>query len=122
MQSFFFFFDYFRYNPGSNCGAVSVIWKVPHEHNHDELLAAGACILSKIETSLPVFHTRLTRRTFNHKISKIQGVTVRKHVLRNIYTELTGDASQDQNKEIDERMRQAIIGRSKPCCRLQALK
>ena len=50
------------------------------------------------------------RRTFNHKVSKIQGITVPRHVLRNIYTELTGDASQDQNKEIDERMRQAIIG------------
>ena len=42
------------------------------------------------------------RRTFNHKVSKIQGVAVPKHVLRNIYTELTGNASQDQNKEIDD--------------------
>ena len=49
-------------------------------------------------------------QTFNHKVSKIQGITVPKHVLCNIYTELTGDASQDQNKEIHKCMRQAIIG------------
>ena len=48
----------------------------------------------------------------NHKVSKIKGVIVPKHVFHNIYTELTEDALQDQNKEIDERMRQAIIGKN----------
>jgi len=43
-------------------------------------------------------------------VSKVQGLTVPKHVLRNFYTDLTGDATHDQNKGIDERMRQAIIG------------
>ena len=94
-----FYFDYLRYDPGSICGAVWVIWKEPNKRNHDELLTVGACILS--ETSLPVFHTRQMRQTFNHKVSEIHGVTVPKHVLRNVCTELTGDASQDQNKEID---------------------
>ena len=47
---------------------------------------------------------------FNHKVSKIQGITVPKYILHNIHTELTGNASQDQNKEIDEHTRQAIIG------------
>ena len=84
-----------KYDPGSNCGAVWVFSKEPHERNREELLTVGACILSEIETSLPVFHTRQMRRTFNHKVSKIQVVTIPKHVRRNIYAELTGDASQD---------------------------
>ena len=101
---------HFRYDPGSNVGAVSVIWKVPNERNSDELLTKGAQILSEIEDSLPVFHTRQMRRNFTNKVSKVQGLTVPKHVLRNIYTDLTGDATADQNKEIDERLRQAILG------------
>ena len=48
----------------------------------------------------------------NYQRSK--ALTVPKHVLRNIYIELTGDALQDENKEIE--------GVSKPCCRPQTLK
>ena len=52
----------------------------------------------------------ILRRNFTNKVSKVQGLTVPKHVLRNIYTDLTGDATADQNKEIDERLRKAILG------------
>ena len=50
------------------------------------------------------------RREFTKKISKIHSVKIQKHVLWNIYADLTGDAMPNQNPEIDERLMQSILG------------
>ena len=50
------------------------------------------------------------RRVFTNKISQIHSLKIQKHVLWNIYADLTADSMPDQNTKIDERLRQSILG------------
>lgn len=74
------------------------------------MLTTSATILSQNESELPVFHTRQMRNNFTKKVAKVQGLNIPKHVLRYFFTDLTGDATNDQNPLIDERLRHTFIG------------
>ena len=89
---------------------VNIMWRGPDsELDINEMMTQGARILKEVENQLPIYHTRQMRREFTSKFKKV-GVDIPPHVVRNIYSELTGDATSDQNPSIDERVRQAIIG------------
>lgn len=49
------------------------------------------------------------RLEFYSIYERISGITIPPHVLRSIYSTLTGDASADQNPGIDQRMRTAVL-------------
>ena len=92
-----------RYDPG-----VDVLWRAPTEFDANEMMTQGARILKDVETHFPVFHTRQMKREFRENC-KIMGAEIPPHEIWKIYSDLTGDASADQNPAIDERVRQAII-------------
>ena len=98
----------FSYDPGSSCVVVVVMWRVPSNRTDDEMLTSGARVLMTIEDKLPVYHTREMRRSFGNKFKKI-GVDIPRHILRNIYSDLTLDNSAYENPAVDARMKQAII-------------
>ena len=83
---------------------------MPKEKNHDELLTTGAHVLNKIEKVLPVCHTRQMQREFTKTISKIWSVKIQQHAFQNFYANLIGDVTPNQNNEMDERLRQSILG------------
>lgn len=88
---------------------MSIFWKVPALRDPDDMMTKAVQILKRVEPNLPVYHTRQMRRDFAKKVSIIDS-TVPKHLIRSVYSELTSDASADQNPAIDERVRQAILG------------
>ena len=81
---------------------------MPIEINFGQLLTTDTRILKQLEDQLPVYHTRKMRQDLAHSMSVINwNQNPKAH--RNIYSELTSDASTDQNPDIDERARQANL-------------
>ncbi|XP_076103163.1 uncharacterized protein LOC143072213 [Mytilus galloprovincialis] len=76
-------------------------------------MTSAVKVVSRLKPSLPEFHTRQMRKEFYTKFCHLPvsatGNTVPPHILRAIYRELTLDATADQNKALDERVRQALL-------------
>ena len=72
------------------------------------MLTKGAQLLKEIEERLPVYHTRQMRKDFARRFDTLN-VTIPKHVIRSVYSELPLDASADQNPSIDDRVRLALL-------------
>lgn len=67
-------------------------------------------VLRNLRTRLPEFHTRQMRREFCCMYGNQAGTNIPPHILRSIYKTLTNDASTEQNRDIDERVRLADLG------------
>ena len=50
------------------------------------------------------------QKEFTKTISKIWSVKIQQHAFQNFYANLTGDVTPNQNNEMDERLRQSILG------------
>ena len=89
--------------------SVNVLWRAPEDLHPNEMMTQAARILKVDESSFPVFHTRQMKSEFR-ELCKKMGAQIPPHFIRKIYSELAGDESADDHPEIDERVRQAIIG------------
>ncbi|CAC5376627.1 unnamed protein product [Mytilus coruscus] len=105
--------DMMKYSPGGSFGTVIFFWKTPEGRKEDEIMTSAVKVVSRLKPSLPEFHTRQMRREFFTKFCHLPvsatGNTVPPYILRAIYRELTLDATADQNKALDERVRQALL-------------
>ena len=99
-----------RYDPGGSSSTVKYLWKVPSNISDTELMTSTTRITEALKPKLYEFHTRQMRKDFAQKFSSIAGVTIPPYLMRSIYAELTLDASSDQNPEVDQRARLAILG------------
>lgn len=99
-----------RYDPGGSNTTITYVWKLPENIPDAELLTSSTRIVQGLRQNLFEFHTRQMRRDFLHKFSNLGGSRIPPHIMRAIYAELTLDASADQNPEIDQRARMAILG------------
>lgn len=98
-----------RYDPGGSIGVTVFIWKVPPVRGINEVMNDTMRIVDELKARLPEYHTRLMRREFIKRYCNQHAVNVPKHVLRAIYTDITNDATADQNPTIDARVRQAVL-------------
>jgi hypothetical protein len=101
--------DVLRFDPGAGIGQTVFIWRVPSERSPIEMMSSAAKMGKKLESRLPEYHTRQMKREFRSKYGNIAGTSIPPHILRNMYSELTLDASNSQNFSIDERLKQAIL-------------
>lgn len=99
-----------RYDPGGSNTTITYVWKIPENIPDAELLTTSTRIVQGLRQNLFEFHTRQMRRDFRHKFSNLGGSRIPPHIMRATYAELTLDASADQNPEIDQRARMAILG------------
>lgn len=99
-----------RYDPGAGLGALTILWKVPKDIAPNEIFKQDNQVVHKLRPNLPEYHTRRMRKEFYTMYEHISGITIPPHVLRSIYTTLTGDASADQNPTIDNRICMALMG------------
>ena len=66
-------------------------------------------MVAKLEPEIPVYHSRAMRKVFSKQLQSIHSCSIRPHILRHIYRELTGDASREISRaEIDQRVQLAI--------------
>ncbi|XP_062580017.1 uncharacterized protein LOC134242028 [Saccostrea cucullata] len=101
--------DILTYNPGGAVGSTIVLWRTNEERATDEVMQCSVQVYEKIRVLLPEFHTRQMRKMFVSKFCNLPAVSVPPAVLRVIYTELTLDSSAEQNKGIENRIREAIL-------------
>ena len=99
-----------RYDPGGSNTSITYLWKLPENVTDNELMTSSTRIVQNLKQNLYEFHTRQMRKDFIHKFTNLGGVKIPPHIMRAIYAELTLDASADQNPEIDQRARMAILG------------
>ena len=97
-----------RYHPGGSHHNVIILWKVPSERDSGEMLTTAAHLLATVEEKLPVYHIRQMRKDIANRFDLLN-VVIPKHFIRNVYAELTLDASADQNPSVDERVRLAVL-------------
>ena len=64
------------------------IWRIPEEIVEEDLLSGNTEVLRKIQPSLPINHTRATRKQFFNQVSLFS--TGKPAVLRAMYKQLTG--------------------------------
>lgn len=99
-----------RFSPGGSVVSTIFIWKTPVDMEASELMTTAARIMNSLITKVPQYHTRQMRRDFSEKYSLLSGCCIPPHILRAIYSELTSDASADQNPQIDNRVRITLLG------------
>ncbi|KAL3875452.1 hypothetical protein ACJMK2_033399 [Sinanodonta woodiana] len=100
-----------RYDPGGGIGAISFIWRIPEDGmSSSEMFMRDNQVLHSLRSKLPEYHTRQMRQEFFNAYGNIAGTIIPPHILRSIYTTFTNDASADQNKEIDNRVRLSVLG------------
>lgn len=100
-----------RYDPGGGNGAISFLWRVPQDGmSSEEKFLRDNKVLHDVRPKLPEYRTRQMRQEFFRAYGNIAGTIIPPHILRSIYTTLTNDASSDQNKEIDNRVRLSVLG------------
>ncbi|XP_071122564.1 uncharacterized protein [Mytilus edulis] len=97
------------YNPGGSVGSTVFIWKVPQHRGINEVMNDALKVIDTLKPKLPEYHTRRMRRDFINKYSNLNAVSIPKHILRSIYSDLTMDATSDQNPAMDSRVRHAIL-------------
>jgi hypothetical protein len=95
--------DMLRYNPGGAVGATVFLWRVPEDRGHDIVMN----VVNKLKPRLPEYHKRKMKKHFTETYCNIHKVPP--HILRSMYTELTSDATAEQNPAMDNRLKQAII-------------
>lgn len=104
--------DVLRYHPVSSMDATVVLWRTSAQRNSDEILKMSIKVFETVKPLLPEYHTRQMKQTFINtycKLSASSQSTLSPAILRSIYSYFSLDASADQNKTMDERIRQAIL-------------
>ena len=99
----------YTYSTGNNLGNYHFIWLVPPVIGADELQSRNASVVQKLSASMPQFHSRAKRQSFVRLFGLV--ANVQPAYLREIYRQLTGDtsaSSSENEKGIDERVRQAL--------------
>ena len=79
-----------------------------HQQLH-ELQSRNASVVQKLSASMPQFHSRATRQSFIYLFGRV--ASVQPSYLREIYRQLTGDASaasSENEKEVDKSVRQVL--------------
>jgi hypothetical protein len=66
-------------------------------------------VINTLKPKLQEYHTRRMRRDFINTYINLNDVNIPKHILRSIYSDMTMDATSDQNPAMDSRVRHAII-------------
>lgn len=98
-----------HYDPGAGLGALTFFWKVQDNISSKDMYMIDNQVIHSMRPKLPQYHTRKMRLEFYSIYERISGINIPPHVLRSIYSMLTGDASADQNPGIDQRMRTAVL-------------
>ena len=97
-----------QYSPGGPGGSIVLLWRTPEQRDNNEALNMSVKVAEAVKPLLPECHTRYMKNQFLKKFSNLP-VKLTPAVLRVIYSELTLDASADQNPALEERIRQAIM-------------
>lgn len=98
------------YSVGSSVGNYHFIWRVPDAFNIEAAVAENDKVIQSVRDLLPQYHTRAMRQDFVNMYGRLTS-SARPYVLRDIYTELTGDRSASrttEEAEIDQRIREAL--------------
>lgn len=98
-----------HYDPGAGLGALTFFWKVQDNISSKDMYMIDNQVIHSMRPKLPQYHTRKMRLEFYSIYERISGINIPPHVLRSIYSTLTGDASADQNPGIEQRMRTAVL-------------
>ena len=99
----------YTHSTGNNKGNHHFIWLIPSDGDADEVQSRNASVVHELNAKIPQFHSREMRRSFFRLFGSI--ANVRPVYLREMYRQLTGDtsaASCESEKDIDERLRQAL--------------
>ena len=99
----------YTYSTGNNCRNLYFMWTVPSEEDVSELLSRSQGVLRKVESTIPVYHTRAMKKQFAHDFDLLAKVEPK--VLREMYRHLTGDSSASANlyqTEVDERIHRIV--------------
>ena len=91
------------------CRNYHFIWLAPSDISADQLQSQNASVVRKLDVSIPQFHSRAVRQRFICLFGRV--ASVKPAYLQEIYHQLTGDTSTSSNeneRHIDERMRQAL--------------
>jgi hypothetical protein len=96
------------YSPGSSVARIVYMWRIPENKDSPDVLTKAIAIYDRLKPTLPEFHTRQMRRDFILRYCSL-GVSIPKHVLRAIYTDLSLDSTAMQNPTLDTRVQQAIL-------------
>lgn len=101
---------FYTYTPGGGVVNHHFIWKVPELFDVDAAIGENQRVIGEIKSQLPVYHTRAMKRQFVDMHGKLlQGTPA--FLLRDIYKELTGDASvarSSDESEVDKRLRETL--------------
>ena len=81
----------YTYSTGNNKGNYHFIWLVPTGITVDELQSQNAAVVQKLGATMPQFHSRAMRQSFSHLFGCV--ASIQPAYLREIYRQLTGDAS-----------------------------
>lgn len=101
--------DVLSYNPGGSVGSTFIIWRTSIDRGHDEVMRLSIQVYERVRSLLPEFHTRQMRKHFVSEFCNLHAIKIPPAVLRTIYSELTLDASMEQNKQVENRIKKAIL-------------
>ena len=97
------------YDPGSSIGKTVFMWKIP-DTTSKEANTKSIQIYEVLRERLPEYHTRQMRKDFTTRYCRLNtGQQIPKYVLRSIYSELSLDATAQQNPTLDARVQNALL-------------
>ena len=99
-------------NSGGGTLSQYFIWKIPESFTIEDALTTNQQVIEKLKPSLPVYHTRATRREFINANGRFTANT-NPYILCSIYKSLIGDTSSSRSTDeaaFDQRLKQATRG------------
>ena len=100
--------DIFKFCPGGSMITTVCIVVVPEGRTEPQMMTQGARFLMNHRYRFQEFHTRAQKRAFKEKLNNVTKVLP--SVANFIYKELSLDASQAQNPQMQERLRLIFLG------------
>ena len=99
------------YDPGSSLGKTVFLWKIPDAcTTSKESNSRSIQIYEVIRDRLPEYHTRQMRKDFTTRYCGLNAChKIPKYILRSIYSELSLDATAQQNPALDARVQNALL-------------
>ena len=100
----------YTHSPGGGILSQHYLWRVPDDFCVEAALSENQKVIDRLKQDLPIYHTRAMRREFVNTYGRFTGST-KPVVLRNIYRELTGDASGSSTTNesaIDQQLKGAL--------------
>lgn len=100
----------YTYTPGGSILNHHFIWRLPDDYSVDAAVSKNQQVVSKLQESLPIYHTRAMKQEFVNQFGLLMTNT-KPYMLRSIYQHLTNNASSSRTsseEQVDKRVREAL--------------